>query len=233
MSNLQIIVDPPNYARYTLNGTSYLIGSSQVPVAAFKDFWTRFATHYKAETAIYAFGLMNEPHDTNNTWAGTAQAGLNAIRAVDTNHLVLVPGDGWSGAWSWQQNNANLLLSAPANKLLYEAHQYFDRDNSGTYTDPYDASGAYPTIGVDRVQSFINWLKAHNVRGIITEYGVPNNDPRWQTVLDNFLAKLDAEGIGGTYWAAGPWWGSYPLSVEPQNGQNKPLMSILTRQPGT
>lgn len=226
---MQIILDPHNYDRYRLNGTLYLIGSSQVPTGAFKDFWTKLATHYRNETTIYAFGLMNEPHDTNGTWPTTAQAGLDGIRSADTTHLVLVPGDGWSGAWTWQQNNVNLLLNDPANKLLYEAHQYFDRDGSGTYSESYDAGGAYPMIGADRVQAFIDWLKTNGVRGIITEYGVPDDDPRWQIVLDNFLYKLDAAGIGGTYWAGGPWWGDYALSCEPANGVDKPVISTLVK----
>jgi endoglucanase len=226
---MQIILDPHNYGRYTLNGTQYLIGTSQVPNSTFTDFWTKLANHYKNESTIYAFSLMNEPHDTNGTWPAAAQAGLNGVRSVDKTHLVMVPGDGWSGAWSWKMNNANLLLNDPSNNLMYEAHQYFDRDNSGTYKESYDASGAYPMVGADRVQPFLDWLKANNVRGIITEYGIPNNDPRWQVVLDNFLNKLNEAGVGGTYWAGGPWWGDYVLSSEPTNGQDKPVMNTLIR----
>jgi endoglucanase len=115
---------------------------------------------------------------------------------------------------------------------MYEAHQYFDRDGSGKYDEAYEASGAYATIGVDRIQPFLNWLKANNVRGIVTEYGVPGNDPRWQVVLDNFLAKLDEAGVGGTYWAGGAWWGDYPLSCEPVGGQDAPVMAVLLRHLG-
>ncbi len=232
--NMKVILDVHNYMRFRLNGSLYLIGSGQVPTAAFADFWTKLAARYNGETTIYAFSLMNEPHDTNGTWGPVAQAGLNAIRQSDRGHLVLVPGDGWSGAWKWQQFNAGLILNDPSNNLMYEAHQYFDRDSSGTYAESYDGSGAYPSIGVDRVQPFVSWLKAHNLRGIVTEYGVPNNDPRWQTVLDNFLTKLDSEGIGGTYWAGGPWWNwkTYGISSEPFNGQDAPVMSVISRHPG-
>jgi uncharacterized protein (TIGR03437 family) len=37
------------------------------------------------------------------------------------------------------------------------------------------------------------------------------------TVLDNFLTSLDSAGFDGTYWAAGEWWGTYPLSVQPDD----------------
>ena len=44
-----------------------------------------------------------------------------------------------------------------------------------------------------------------------------------------YRRKLKENGIGGTYWAAGPWWGNYPLSVEPRNGQDRPQMAVLLK----
>lgn len=225
---MRVILDPHNYARYHGN----LIGSAAVPNSAFTDFWRRLAGHYGGETAIYAYGLMNEPHDTNGLWPAAAQAGVDGIRAVDMTHAILVPGDGWSGAWSWQQHNANLSVRDPANNFMYEAHQYFDDNHSGTYDASYDQEGAYPNVGVDRVRPFVDWLKARGARGFLGEYGVPGDDARWLTVLDNFLGYLDANGIGGAYWAGGPWWNDYRLSVEPVNGQDRPQMGVLMRHLG-
>jgi Ca2+-binding RTX toxin-like protein len=34
---------------------------------------------------------------------------------------------------------------------------------------------------------------------------------------------------GVTYWAGGPWWGNYMFSIEPQNGVDKPQMTILVQ----
>ena len=44
-----------------------------------------------------------------------------------------------------------------------------------------------------------------------------------------YRKKLKENGIGGTSWAAGPWWGNYPLSVEPRNGQDRPQMAVLLK----
>jgi endoglucanase len=220
-----ILLDMHNYARYHNN----LIGTAAVPNAAFGDVWRKLAEHYRNERAVWAYGLMNEPHDTNGLWPAAAQAGVDGVRAADMSHTILVAGDGWSGAWSWLQHNANLAVKDPANNFMYEAHQYFDSNASGTYTQSYDASGAYPMIGVDRAKPFVEWLKARNARGFMGEYGVPDTDPRWLTVMDNFLTYLDQNAVGGTYWAGGPWWGTYPLSVEPRNGQDRPQMSVLQR----
>ncbi len=222
---LKVILDPHNYARYR----GQVIGTDAVPNASFADFWAKLAAHYQAEPALYAYGLMNEPHDTAGRWPAAAQAGVDGIRSSDHAHAILVPGEAWSGAWHWNDANANLAIVDPVGNMLYEAHQYFDRDGSGTYGSSYDADGAYPTIGVDRLKPFLDWLKAHNARGFLGEYGVPDNDPRWLAVLDNFLGTLDTAGIGGTYWAGGPWWGDYPLSIEPRAGQGRPQMPILVQ----
>ena len=35
--------------------------------------------------------------------------------------------------------------------------------------------------------------------------------------------------LGWTYWAAGAWWGDYPMSVEPKNGADRGQMIVLKR----
>ncbi len=236
---MYVVVDIHNYGRYkqNVNGTlqTYIIGSSQLPASAYANFWGQLAQHWAGNTGIYAYDLMNEPHDMSGAWPGAAQAAVNAIRQYDRGHTIYVEGDGWASAQSWQYNNSSLNVQDPSNNLVYEAHQSFDKNNSGTYANSYDADGTYPMIGADRVKPFIDWLRAHGHKGMIGEYGVPNTDARWNTVLDNFLTALDNAsdvGMSGTYWAAGPWWGSYPLSVEPLNGADRPQMSILTKHLG-
>ena len=46
---------------------------------------------------------------------------------------MLVPGDQWSEAYNWRQYNNDFLLDDPASRIMYEAHQYFDADHTGTY----------------------------------------------------------------------------------------------------
>ncbi|MBU2950379.1 cellulase family glycosylhydrolase [Tamlana agarivorans] len=234
--NMQVILDLHNYCRYKLNGQEVIIGSSQLSIAHIKDLWTKLAIELKDHSNIWGYGIMNEPHDllANAPWFDTAQNIIDGIRTNDTQTNIIVGGDSWSSAERWMQYSDNLKnLNDPANKLIFEAHVYFDNDASGTYKGSYDAEGAYPNIGIDRVAPFVNWLQANDLNGFVGEYGVPANDNRWLTALDNFLNHLKQNCINGTYWAGGPWWGNYILSVEPDGSTDKPQMAILEKHLST
>lgn len=225
----KVVIDLHNYGRYD----GKVIGSADVSVAEFKDFWTKLASVLKDHPAIWGFGIMNEPHDmgSSTAWPRAAQAATDGIRSTGSDDIIIVSGDGWSGAHSWKQYNANLDVYDPLDNLMYEAHQYFDRGSTGVYKT-YDQEGAYPMVGVDRVKPFLDWLEENGHRGFIGEYGVPDNDPRWLTVLDNFVKALEEHNIPSAYWAAGPWWGKYSLAIEPRNGVDRPQMDILERYLG-
>ncbi|PTQ12339.1 hypothetical protein CLG96_07345 [Sphingomonas oleivorans] len=223
--NMKVIVDLHNYGRYE----GVTIGSGSVTPERFADFWQKLATELRGSPALAGYDLMNEPHNMGGAdrWPKAAQAAVDAIRRVDGTQDIHVEGDGWSGAHSWQKYNANLRISDPANKIIYQAHQYFDKNSSGTYSGSYDNEGATPMTGVDRLKPFLDWLQATGSKGFIGEFAVPNNDPRWLTVLDNFIDALAANNISSTYWGAGPWWGAYPMALVGSGGQPNPQLDIL------
>lgn len=223
---VKLILDLHNYDRY--RGT--LIGSDAELERSFAKIWKELAQRYRAEKAIYGYGLMNEPHDTHGTWPHTAQCAINAIRSVDGDHFILLAGDEWSGATKWEVNNPRLLeVKDPAKRVIYEAHTYWDRDGSGVYKHTYDEDKVYPEIGVDRVRPFVEWLKANKAHGLIGEFGVPGGDPRWNEALDRFLVYLRHNDVSATYWAGGPIWHHYILSCEPSSGVEAPQMSVLSK----
>lgn len=223
-----VILDMHNYGRY------YRQPLTRAEAGKLADVWTKLAREFRGHPGLFGYEIMNEPHDLPDGadgWAYLAQVAADAIRGEDRQAWLLIPGYGWQGAWTWPQNNPMLDVRDPSGRLLYAAHQYFDRDGSGKYAQGYDGEGGSPTIGADRLRPFQQWLAARGAHGIVTEYGVPGDDPRWLTVLDQFLAVIEADPriAGGTYWAAGPWWASYPLSVEPTGGSDRPQMSVLER----
>ena len=227
---MQVILDLHNYGRYEINDVTYIIGSPQVPRSAFRDVWEKLAAHVKDRDCLWGYGIMNEPHAMGAyTWKDSAQQAVYGIRDHDTKRAILIPGDAYSGAHWWNTHSADLInITDPAGNLVFEAHQYFDADNTGLYHLSYDADGAYPGIAVDRLDDFVEWCQANGVRGYVGEFGVPDNDPRWITILNNAAAYLAANNISATYWAGGPWWGDYALSAEPRRAHDEaPQMSVL------
>jgi aryl-phospho-beta-D-glucosidase BglC (GH1 family) len=171
---MQVVIDLHNYGRYD----GQAIGTSAVPISAFADFWSQLATALHGHPGLAGYDIMNEPNSMGGTdvWPAAAQAAVDAIRAVDMHTTIYMEGDAWSGAQSWLQYNSNFHINDVANRLVYEAHIYFDHDNSGVYAGSYDLEQAYPNIGVDRLQPFLEWLHANNAQACVGEFSVPDTD---------------------------------------------------------
>jgi aryl-phospho-beta-D-glucosidase BglC (GH1 family) len=223
-AGVKVIVDLHNYGRYR----GHVVNSAEVPDTAFVDFWTRLSGAIKDAPALLGYDLMNEPHDMHiGSWPHTMQLAVNAIRSWDMRHNIYAEGTGWSSTWNWPDNNGKLDISDPADKLYYEAHIYFDADNSGTYRNSYDTDGIYPEFGVDRLTPFADWLKQTGNKGFIGEYGAPEDEPRWLEVMDNFLKAAEAQGLDTAYFGAGPWSSSYRAAmIGPDNVAN-PQMGVF------
>lgn len=229
---LYVLLDMHNYGRRIVNGKSEIIGSAKLSIDHLADAWQKIAEKFKAKDNIWAYGLMNEPHDMLKEvpWVTIAQASIDKIRLVDQKTPIMVGGDSYSSAARWLTESDNLKnLKDPSNQIIFEAHVYFDRDASGFYKGTYDEEKASASIGIERVKPFVNWLKANKFKGFIGEYTVPDDDPRWLTTLDKFLAYIKNNGLNGTYWAAGPWWGNYKLAIEPKDEKDRPQMETLMR----
>lgn len=218
------------------------------PVADFVDLWTKLAQHYKSESAIWGYDLMNEPdQDVWNT--SYLPQIITAIRQVDMTHTIIVETS--TGGWGqyWASHTIGLPVQDPANNVIYEAHFYFDTPANGQYPQggAFDVPNNDVNIGVERATDFVTWCAATNVRCYAGEYGIPGGwtngdrtctngasamDPRWLTVLDNFLTYLDHNHISGTYWEAGPFGDVNDLGPT-CSGQDRPQMAILQKHPGT
>jgi endoglucanase len=139
------------------------------------------------------------------------QAAINAIRGAGaTSQYIFVEGNAWTGAWSWNTTNTNLVaLTDPQNKIVYEMHQYLDSDSSGT-----SATCVSTEIGVQRVIGATNWLRANGKQGVLGEFAGGANSVCQAAVkglLDHLKANSDV-WTGAFWWAGGPWWGNYIFS---------------------
>ena len=213
---MQVILNPHNYARYYGN----LVGSPQVPHAQFGDFWAKLAQHYQNVPQV-VFGLVNEPNTMpTEQWLTAANTAIAAIRATGSTHLILVPGNAWTGAHSWSNNwygtpNSQVMTGVvdPANNFAFELHQYFDADYSGTSATCLGAAGT----GANQLQGVTQWLRTHGYKGFLGELAGADNTPcrnAVESALDHLEANADV-WLGWTWWAAGPWWGDYMYTLEP------------------
>jgi endoglucanase len=255
-SGMTVLIDVHNYARYgydVWNSKTNLIGSTAVPVSAFVDLWSRLATEFKGNPKVM-FGLMNEPHDMDiHVWVNAANLAITAIRnAGATTNTITVPGIQWTGAWAWSDtwyttdgtSNATemLKITDSGNNLLFEVHQYLDANYSGVFDTTKDSNSSNDCVhDYTTLVKFTAWLKANNKKGLLGELGAPNT-AACNTAIDGMLSHVQANAdvwSGWMWWAAGPKWGTYPLSIEPAwsgtwpnlgtvvPNSDKPQMSVL------
>lgn len=192
-----------------------VIGNTSDPTAAttaqFGAFWGELASRFKDNDRVM-FGLMNEPHDMPTTLVlANNQAAVDAIRAAGATNLILVPGNQWTGGHSWTENwggellpNSDYmhLINDTANNFVIDIHEYLDQDYSGGHTE---CTQPFAT-NLDKLTA---WLKDHNLKAMITEFG-GSNTTGCATMLQDALKYMEdnSEYLGWTAWAAGPFWGN-------------------------
>jgi endoglucanase len=238
------IIDPHNFERYNPAASNFqssaqgLVGSD-VPDSAFADFWSRIANRYKSNSHVI-FNLMNEPNTVPESQLVTSEnAAIKAIRDAGATNLILVPGNDYTGAWTWVggQNNAGMLgIVDPGNNYAYDVHQYLDSNGSGTSTQigtnqhPTD-----PNIGATRLTTFTQWLHDHGRKAFLGEFAVANttigagSTQVGDEAINNMLTLMEKNSdvwLGWNWWGGGPWWGNYMFTIEP-SGTDQPVMSAL------
>jgi endoglucanase len=224
MRRIFCLLDMHNYGSYYLDNSAAsqgLLGTIGISNARLANLWAQIAARYKYNSYVW-FDLMNEPNkQTALEWVKTANAIAAAIRATGATNKIVFQGTAWDGAWTWATSgNATQLLKAydPGNNYAFEAHQYLDRDGSGTSPNCVAGSGA------TRLEPFTTWLRTYGFQGIIGEVGWAANDSctiEGTALLEHWREAATSTSAGGyiglTYWANGPWWpDSYMYLAEPR-----------------
>jgi endoglucanase len=207
------LLDMHNYGSYYRDDSATsqgLPGTINVSNARLANLWAQIANRYKGNSYVW-FDLMNEPNQqTPLEWVKTDDAIAAAIRATGATNKIIFQGTAWQGAWTWvMSGNAKQMLKAydPGNNYAFEAHQYLDRDGSGT--SPTCVAGS----GETRLVPFTTWLQTYGLQGIIGEVGWAANAGctiEAMALLNHWQAATTSSAVGGyiglIYWAAGPWW---------------------------
>jgi endoglucanase len=82
--------------------------------------WSQMALHFKEHSALIKYEILNEPHGiTTLVWSGIQQRAIDAIRAADTKHTIIVGASGWN-----TYNEMALLPEYSDTNLIYTFHFY-------------------------------------------------------------------------------------------------------------
>lgn len=82
--------------------------------------WPQMAEHYKNTSTLIKYEILNEPHGiTTQVWAGIQQRAIDAIRAIDTKHTIVIGAAGWNT----YSEMVNLPVYTDTN-LIYTFHFY-------------------------------------------------------------------------------------------------------------
>lgn len=193
---------------------NFRIGDAGLTTANFADLWTKLATAYRSNPAVYGYDVMNEPHDMpvpttpsnyNTTSSVTImnQTAINAIRAVDKHKWIFAENDSFAGAQdfvSMYGSSPTPYYTDPSHKTVYVVHYYMDNDHSGTYALPFSSSNLTAISG--DVTPFFSWIQSNGLWGMLGEYAVPNLS-EWQICITTLLGLANTYGIWAVHWAAG------------------------------
>lgn len=152
---------------------------SEASQRLFVDIWRKIADHYKNETVILGYDLLNEPiapyfdnmEKLNSKLAGVYRMATEAIREVDRNHIIILGGAQWNG--NFQPLEDTLFDEG----VMYSCHRY---------GGPTDA---------DCIRGFIDFRDKTNRPMYMGEIG--HNTDEWMAA---FCQTMVENNIGYTFW---------------------------------
>ncbi|WP_263771184.1 glycoside hydrolase family 5 protein [Propionivibrio soli] len=224
--DLCVLIDLHNYGRY--NGIA--VGTDPLPASAFTDVWLKLGQVF-TDPNVTMFGLMNEPTAIPSTqWLTIAQDTVRALRNAGVKNRLTVASPRWSGAHEWMKTLAGVspatvfrTFEDPLNNTVFEVHQYADPDYSGTKNTCVD-----PALLRDVMNNVTTWAKTENKRVFLGEFGTASTPECLAALRAIVEGAKDPVWLGWTYWAAGPWWGTYAFSIEPPaSGAEAPQLTLL------
>lgn len=159
--------------------------------------WKKLAERYKDEPWIGAYDIINEPNwtfeegkhkhgtqDTLNTPLKKLLVDITkAIREVDSNHMVIIEGNGWG-------NNYNGILPLWDDNMVISFHKYWNYNNQAS------------------IQQFIDFRNKYNAPVWLGETG--ENSNVWFT---DAIRLMEENNIGWCWWPLKKLGFNNPLEV--------------------
>ncbi len=165
--------------------------------------WVKLAERYKDEPWIGAYDIINEPNwgfqDHNNDPNGCAESQntqlwnlqkrvTQAIREVDTKHIVVIEGNCWG-------NNYSGLPALWDDNLVISYHKYWNPNTQGA------------------IQGMLDMRTNRNVPIWLGETG--ENSNTWFT---NAISLFESNKMGWSWWPLKKLGGNNPLQIKMNDG---------------
>lgn len=144
------------------------------------NLWTTIAKRYKDEPTVAGYDLLNEPLPSRTGAAQAYKAQLEplyqritqAIRKIDTKHIIIVEGADWANDWS--------VFTQPFDKnMVYQFH-YYCWDNPST---------------LKSIQKYLDYRTRWNAPVWVGETGERDNAIYWATT-----EYFETHNIGWSFW---------------------------------
>lgn len=175
--------------------------------------WTQMAAHFQDRPSTVLFEIQNEPHDLGQAWAPLQQRAINAIRAVDRTHTIVVGGDNWNSI-----EGMRALPRYADTNLVYTFHFYdpFVFTHQGAdWTDLKELSGvAFPPDGAQ--PRFNGTGKSAWVNKAVSDYYASDAVGKLRSSLDEVAAFAKDRGV--PVWCGE--YGVYNLRADPAHRVN-------------
>jgi endoglucanase len=248
---------PQNTAANPLFRGFNLIGASNVSKDDFAAIWSELARRYKSNTLVKFGLMNEPLYQQTGVLFDVYQTAITAIRAQGFQNEILINGNYFGGAWSWKLSNFTIPqpnkylsdegqrytdankqtvqgtneilgnLQDSQNKLIFEAHQYFDNDYSGSTPLGTVRPCNAPLDTNSMFNPFTEFLGTSK-RGFVGEFGAwdggTNCDQRLTQALSYF--NSNPQYIGWTYWASGTD-GNDKMTITPSNSRMNLIQPYL------
>ena len=152
---------------------------SETSKQLFCEIWKKIADRYKNEPTVLGFDLLNEPiatyftnkEEINKLMVPVYKRGIEAIRSVDPNHIILL------GGAQWNSNFSMFDEKAIDSNMLYTCHRY--------WCDTLQSN----------LQDFIDFRNKVNLPLYMGETG--ENTDEW---VGGFRRLMERNNMGWHFW---------------------------------
>ena len=152
---------------------------SETSKQLFSEIWKKIADRYKNEPTVLGYDLLNEPiatyftnkEEINQLLVPVYKRGVEAIRSVDPNHIILL------GGAQWNSNFSMFDEKAIDSNMLYTCHRY--------WCDTLQSN----------LQDFIDFRNKVNLPLYMGETG--ENTDEW---VGGFRRLMERNNMGWHFW---------------------------------